>query len=141
MKNLNSFRSFLFVVFPLLHYSSTPILPQTDDDIKNPLSRVTQSRAPRTRILRLLCLVIFFLGISIFSYGCRISTPVTQKHATTPEVSLSTDVEDGEIYEMPGDHAAYSSGMCVRCHHLTSLSESHQDVHDDECLDCHQSSS
>jgi hypothetical protein len=141
MKNHTSFRSFLFVIFPILHYSNTPILPQTNKYINNPLSGATQSLALRTRILYLPCLAVFFLTINIFSYGCSVSTPPAYKPATAPEESLSTDVEEDEIYEMPGDHAAYSSGMCVRCHHLTSLSESHQGVHDDECLECHRLSS
>jgi len=41
----------LFIAFPILHYSSTPILPKNDNDINNPLQGETQSRALRTRIL------------------------------------------------------------------------------------------
>jgi len=40
----------LSIAVSILHYSTTPILPQKDSDINNPLSGVTQSRALRTRI-------------------------------------------------------------------------------------------
>jgi len=48
--NHNMFQRFLFIAFPILHYSSTPILPQKDSYINNPLPGVTQSRALWTRI-------------------------------------------------------------------------------------------
>ena len=85
-------------------------------------------------------MTILFMAVNIFIYGCGISNISGHKAAPTPEKALSTDAEaeNEETYEMPEDHAAYSSSMCVMCHQLTSLSESHQHVHEDECLDCHQ---
>ena len=43
LKNHEPFKNLLHVAFPILHYSNTPIFPQTDKYLNGTLSRVTQS--------------------------------------------------------------------------------------------------
>jgi len=63
----NPLQGFLFILFPILHYSITPILPQADRYTNNPLPGLTQSRALRTRILYWM----FGLELNAFSFGFK----------------------------------------------------------------------
>ena len=92
----------------------------------------------KRHVFNLGCLAILFIAVNIFIYGCGILGMPEHKVTTAPEEPSTGDTEDEEPSEMPKDHAAYSSAMCVHCHHLTSLSDIHQGVSEDECLDCHQ---
>jgi hypothetical protein len=47
--NHTTSRGFLFIAFPILHYSSTPILSQKDTYLSNSLPRVKKSWALITR--------------------------------------------------------------------------------------------
>jgi hypothetical protein len=92
----------------------------------------------KTHLLCWLSLSMFFMATIPCSCSSKHPAPSAHKAIVDPEDAVAIDAEDDKFYEMPADHTAYSPEMCIMCHHLKRLSESHLGVQDDECLDCHK---